>query len=108
MHIIAPAAVLAQNPLKNAVALVSLSEASASLMDTKSAVPEGAARLAVSVNGTESEEEVAALKVGVLEGESLARCQSHFVLSSLSAFLTLVCPARAWMRCSRSWRWHPV
>lgn len=58
MHIIAPVEELEKKPLANAVGLVSLRDAAKG-----KALPESAARMAVTVDGTESEEEVAALKV---------------------------------------------
>ena len=64
MHVIAPADVLAQSPLKNAVALLSLRDAVRLQQEGQEARPQGAARLAVTVDGTETEAEVAALKVG--------------------------------------------
>ena len=69
VHVIAPAEVLAQNPLKNAVALLSLRDAAQLQQEGQEARPQGAARLAVTVDGTETEAEVAALKVGLLNSE---------------------------------------
>ena len=65
MHVIAPADVLAQNPLKNAVALLSLRDAVRLQQEGQEVRPQGAARLAVTVDGTETEADVAALKVGL-------------------------------------------
>ena len=64
MHIIAPAEELQQNPFKNAVAILPLRQA----VDAESAgqdtgMPETSGRFAVTVDGTETEEEVAKLKV---------------------------------------------
>mmetsp|Transcript_26004 Transcript_26004/g.34110 ORF Transcript_26004/g.34110 Transcript_26004/m.34110 type:complete len:732 (+) Transcript_26004:127-2322(+) len=56
--IIAPAAELEKNPVPNAVALVSLEEAAKASVT----LPEGAARLALSVSGIESDEDFEALK----------------------------------------------
>ena len=66
VHIIAPAEELRRNPLKNAVALLPLAEAAQLASEGQSALPEGAARLAVTVDGRETEQQVAALKVGYL------------------------------------------
>lgn len=63
MHIIAPAEELARNPLKNSVAILSLRQAARLSADGGSALPDCASRLAVTVDGTETEEEVASLKV---------------------------------------------
>jgi hypothetical protein len=59
VHVIAPAAALAADPLPGAVALRPLSALAAGTTQ----LPEGAARLAVSVDGTESEADVELLKV---------------------------------------------
>jgi len=56
--VIAPAAELAANPLPNAIALFSLSEVAKGGIK----MPEGAIRMAVSVGGDESDDELAALK----------------------------------------------
>lgn len=66
VHIIAPAEELRRNPMKNAVALLSLREAAQLASEGQTAMPEGAARLAVTVDGRETEQEVAALKVRLL------------------------------------------
>lgn len=63
MHVIAPAAVLEADPLQHAVAAFPLSEAAAAMRAGGVRLPEGAGRFAVSVDGTEPEEDVAALRV---------------------------------------------
>lgn len=59
VHVIAPIDELAKNPLPNSVALVSLRDFAAKGVT----LPEAAARYAITVDGTESEAEVEALKV---------------------------------------------
>lgn len=66
MHVIAPAAVLEADPLQHAVAAFPLSEAAAAMRAGGVRLPEGAGRFAVSVDGTEPEEDVAALRVRLL------------------------------------------
>lgn len=62
VHVIAPAAALTANPLPGAVAVRPLREAvSSSSSSSSSSLPEGAARLALEVDGTESEAELAAI-----------------------------------------------
>lgn len=56
--VIVPAEELERNPLQNAVALVGLTEAVAS----NGAIPEGAIRLAVEIDGTEDEDVIAKIK----------------------------------------------
>lgn len=63
MHIIAPAEELSKNPFRNAVAILPLREAARLASQGETVLPECASRLAVTVDGTESEEEVGALKV---------------------------------------------
>lgn len=58
VHVMAPASVLAANPLPGAVALMPLRQA----LSSAAQLPAGVERLAVTVDGTESEEEIAALK----------------------------------------------
>lgn len=58
VHVIAPLAALVKDPLPNAVAVVSLRDYAAKGVT----LPEGAARFAITVDGTESEAEVEALK----------------------------------------------
>lgn len=58
--VIVPFAALAATPLPNAVALVSATELHAA--KGKPALPEGAGRVAVAVDGTESDEVIAAIK----------------------------------------------
>lgn len=64
VHVIAPAGELEHNTLPHAVALLPLREA-VQQQQAGGAVrlPEGAGRLVVSIDGTESEEEVASLQV---------------------------------------------
>lgn len=63
MHVIAPAAALQADPLPHAVASFPLAEAAAALRSGGVALPEGACRFVVTIEGTESEEDVAALRV---------------------------------------------
>ena len=63
MHVIAPAAALQADPLPHAVASFPLAEAAAALGSGGVALPEGAGRFVVTVDGTESEEDLAALRV---------------------------------------------
>lgn len=63
VHLIVPAEELAAKPWKNAVALYSLREAAKNQPGRQSSLPGGAGRFAVTVDGTESEEECASLKV---------------------------------------------
>eukprot|EP00879_Flechtneria_rotunda_P000533 GHRR01000637.1.p1 GENE.GHRR01000637.1~~GHRR01000637.1.p1 ORF type:complete len:730 (+),score=224.04 GHRR01000637.1:217-2406(+) len=58
VHILAPAAELAANPLAGAVAVLSVREALA----TGGKVPAGAARLALTLDGSETDEQLAAIK----------------------------------------------
>ncbi|CAL8469861.1 g9403 [Coccomyxa elongata] len=62
VHVIAPAAALEADPLPHAVAAYPLSEAAAALRNGGVHLPEGAGRFCVSVDGTETEEDVAALR----------------------------------------------
>lgn len=62
VHTIAPAAALAADPLPHAVALMTLKEAAAQSRNGGIQLPEGAGRLAVAMDGTESDEELRALK----------------------------------------------
>lgn len=62
MHVIAPAQALQTDPLPHAVALFSLSEAASAIRSGGVSLPEGAGRFVVSVDGTESEEDITALK----------------------------------------------
>lgn len=65
MHLIVPAEELERNPWKNSVALLPLREAAKLQQGGEVPLPGGAGRFAVTVDGTESEEEVAALKVPI-------------------------------------------
>ena len=65
MHVIAAAEVLRENPLPHAVASFPLKDAAAAMRGGGVSLPEGAGRYVVSVDGTESEEDITALKVGL-------------------------------------------
>ncbi|WIA43938.1 hypothetical protein OEZ86_010335 [Tetradesmus obliquus] len=58
VHVLAPAAALAANPLPGAVAVMTLAEALAA----GGKAPAGASRLTLSLNGTESDDQLAAIK----------------------------------------------
>ena len=62
MHVIAPAQALQTDPLPHAVALFPLREAASAIRNSGVSLPEGAGRFVVSVDGTESEEDITALK----------------------------------------------
>ena len=62
MHVIASAQALQTDPLPHAVALFALREAASAIRSGGVSLPEGAGRFVVSVDGTESAEDVAALK----------------------------------------------
>ena len=64
VHVIASAEVLRETPLPHAVASYPLKEAAAAIRGGGVSLPEGAGRFVVSVDGTESEEDITALKVG--------------------------------------------
>ncbi|MEW5297822.1 MAG: hypothetical protein WDW36_001004 [Sanguina aurantia] len=61
VHVIAPAAELARSPLAGAVALHSLKDALAAHSAGGVKLPEGSLRLAIEVDGTESDSDIAAL-----------------------------------------------
>lgn len=63
MHVIASAQALQADPLPHAVASFPLKEAAAGMRNGGVSLPEGAGRFVVSVDGTESEEDITALKV---------------------------------------------
>lgn len=63
VHVLCPADALRQQPLPDAVALMGLKEAAAAVRNGGVELPEGAARLAVTVDGTEAEEDLAILAV---------------------------------------------
>lgn len=63
VNVIAPAEVLAQNPLPDAVAVMQLAVAASAHRSGGVKLPEGAGRLAVFIDGTESDEDLATLKV---------------------------------------------
>ena len=58
----APANVLAQEPLPHAVAVQPLREVATASQNGGHSLPPGVARFAVTIDGTESEEEIASLK----------------------------------------------
>ena len=60
---IVPAEVLRQNPLEHAVALMPLAEVASAQKSGSLKLPEGAGRMAIHVDGTESDEELACLQV---------------------------------------------
>ena len=66
MHVIAPAQALQTDPLPHAVALLPLREAASAIRSGGVSLPEGAGRFVVSVDGTESEKDVTALKACLL------------------------------------------
>ena len=63
VHVIASADLLQQNPLPHAVASYPLKEAAAAIRGGGVSLPEGAGRFVVSVDGTESKEDITALQV---------------------------------------------
>lgn len=67
VHVLCPADVLRASPLPDALALMPLREAAAAMRAGGVVLPQGAARLAVTIDGTESEEDLAAVEVGVAE-----------------------------------------
>ena len=72
MHVIAPAGELQHNTLPYAVALLPLREAVAAQRSPQGLqLPEGARRLVVSIDGTESDEEIAGLQVGTTESKTM-------------------------------------
>ena len=77
MFPIVPAEVLRQTPLQHAVALMPLAEVASANRNGGLKLPEGAGRLAITVDGTESDDDLACLKVCV-------RSLPH-VLQSLSS-----------------------
>ncbi|KAI3426108.1 hypothetical protein D9Q98_008487 [Chlorella vulgaris] len=62
VHVMAPAEVLAANPLPDAVAVMQLAVAASAHRAGGVQLPEGAGRLAVFIDGSESAEDLAALK----------------------------------------------
>jgi (E)-4-hydroxy-3-methylbut-2-enyl-diphosphate synthase len=59
VHVLAPAEVLANTPLPNAVAVMNLAVAASAARSGSLTLPEGAGRLALFVDGTEEEEDLA-------------------------------------------------
>lgn len=62
VHVMAPANVLAQDPLPHAVAVQPLTEVATASQNGGHSLPPGVTRFAVTIDGTESEEQVASLK----------------------------------------------
>lgn len=58
VHVLAPAEVLAATPLENSVAVMHLAVAASAVRSDGITLPEGASRLALFVDGTESEEDL--------------------------------------------------
>ncbi len=85
VHVIAPAAALEADPLQHAVAAFPLSEAAAAVRAGGVRLPEGAGRFAVSVDGTEPEEDVAALRVCFLLPISISAISLKLVIFSILA-----------------------
>ena len=65
VHVIAPVEELARNPFPHAVAMVPLRDAVAAGSNGGLHLPEGVGRMVVLIDGTESDEEVDALKVSL-------------------------------------------
>lgn len=86
VHVLAPAAALVADPLPGAIAILPLREAVAA-----TSLPEGAARLAVEIDGTETEQQLAAVKkldaVVVLLNIKVGR----FPLCQLIVIIMLTC-----------------
>ena len=61
MHVMSGVATLSQNPLPHAVAVVPLREA----VGSPPQLPEGCQRLVVTIDGTESDEELASVQVWI-------------------------------------------
>ena len=72
VHMLAGAATLSQDPLPHAVAVLPLVEA-VNAPGGQAPLPEGCQRLVVSIDGTESDEEVSQLQVGPCSGLSPER-----------------------------------
>ncbi|KAA6429562.1 MAG: chloroplast 1-hydroxy-2-methyl-2-(E)-butenyl-4-diphosphate synthase precursor [Trebouxia sp. A1-2] len=62
VHVMAPANVLVEDPLPHAVAVQPLREVATASQNGGHSLPPGAGRFAVTIDGTETEEEVASLK----------------------------------------------
>ena len=62
VHVMAPANVLAQDPLPHAVAVQPLTEVATASQNGGHSLPPGVTRFAVTIDGTESEDQVASLK----------------------------------------------
>lgn len=131
VHVLAPAEVLAADPLPDAVAVMQLAVAASAARSGGVQLPEGAGRLAVFIDGTESDEDLAALKVGCgsihnsrfgqdwkilvkveggstrIEGRSCYLTVPPTLLPSPLAVLLTLCPCpgaavcRTWARCWR-------
>lgn len=64
VHVMAPAEVLLEDPLPHAVAVQPLREVATASQNGGHSLPPGTDRFAVTIDGTETEEEVASLKSG--------------------------------------------
>lgn len=76
MHTLVPAAALEATPLENAVAVLTLSAVAAAAANGGIQLPGAATRLAVTIDGSESEDQLAVLKVraqGVTQGTEIGR-----------------------------------
>lgn len=62
IHVMAPAAELAKNPLPHSVAIQPLREVATASQNGGNSLPAGAGRFVVTIDGTESEEQIKALK----------------------------------------------
>lgn len=62
VHVMAPANVLTKDPLPHAVAVQPLTEVATASQNGGHSLPPGVTRFAVTIDGTESEEQVASLK----------------------------------------------
>ena len=65
VHVLAPAEVLAADPLPDAVAVMQLAVAASAHRAGGVQLPQGAGRLAVFIDGTENDADLAAVKVGL-------------------------------------------
>ncbi|KAL4857829.1 4-hydroxy-3-methylbut-2-en-1-yl diphosphate synthase (ferredoxin) [Chlorella vulgaris] len=85
VHVMAPAEVLAANPLPDAVAVMQLAVAASAHRAGGVQLPEGAGRLAVFIDGSESAEDLAALKACWL---MLGGCRSGAELTCAACMYT--------------------
>ena len=86
MHVIASAEVLRETPLPHAVASYPLKEAAAAIRSGGVSLPHGAGRFVVSVDGTESKEDITALKVS----RSCCSARQHSVAAAF-AYKQVMC-----------------